>query len=262
VALEPNVVNRWDKQIFDFWVKVKVTNPDVLVKYNIEPNMAENFSGELEDAYRYMMSGSSEVSTHKLDFTNKISGSVVENPHVYKRYAGTVLQPPTNAGYVENVQAWYDAIKTLNGITQLYQNTTNLFYASNLFSFNIIEALQRIYGDFVWKGATTLPDKITRANELITKFVPTVYGYGSSPTGNKYLLRSWNGSAWNPSLGTTHTNGTITPLTHNLNTSYLMSDGIVHVLVNSEVSNGTVASAINTDYVELTISVDLLKIYK
>jgi hypothetical protein len=194
----------------------------------------------------------------KANFENKVSGSTVENPHIGKNnYNGTqtaLISPSSFTGEYASVD--YGKIFSLNSDVVGTQTSTNLAIAQQLFSFNIIQAIERNVGTI---PKTLLADKVQWAkdNVVTTGAKGSWYGFGSSVSGNKASFRYWASSSavWS-TVTPSHTNGTVTKL--QISVGNIVSDmdanGFVHFLAYAEASNGTIVSRINTDYVELEIT--------
>lgn len=201
------------------------------------------------------------------DFNGKVLGSTVENPNIVKRGSSSTLQP-TTGGLVEGIQTTYDNLKVLDGtLSTNSSSTTNNMY-QYMFSFDVIQILERKLGYDIWNGKTLLSDKIAIAKIIISTIQIEWYGYGTSPTGNKATLSHWStsNSTWIYD-SVYHTNATVTRLSivekRDVSTGWAIntinnidSNGFVHFLVNAEASDGVTPSVINTDYVLLTITSD------
>lgn len=188
-----------------------------------------------------------------LNFVNKVGGSVTANPHAYKVGDSSSLIPPATFT-TERATVSYNNISVLDGVIDSKSNTTNGAYAQQLFSFDLIEHVQRIYGRI---PGTTTTDKVTWLRNNISRLTLNWWGFGSGPVGNRATLRRWDriGSAWQD-MARSHTNNTSTLLTSSGSSNYpqyITDDGFFHGLAYAEASNGTVASSINTDYVELEV---------
>jgi hypothetical protein len=198
----------------------------------------------------------------KDDFTGKVSGSVVENPHLAKRGTHTGLIPsPSFAALNETADSMYTNISTLNGVIQTSGGnaTTSGNVGQFLFSFDLIKMVERKYGTAV-PGATTA-DKVQWLKDNITKITANWHGFGSSVGGNKANLHIWRPDNLIWALVRSHTSGTVTKLfLNNLDISatdgvskMIGSDGFMHVLANAEPSDGVTASTINTDYIDIEL---------
>lgn len=200
--------------------------------------------------------GNKFVDQSNANFVGKVSGSTTANPHTTKTTgSATTLFAPT-AFTAEFGQSNYDKLTSLdaNSTVQSAGGSGNAgFIAQHLFSFNLIEHVQRTYGTI--PGATTA-DKVVWLKSNLSKLTFNWWGFGSSPAGNKASLTFWEGSLWfnnwlfTTSPTTTKVTGTIgiSPATNRID-----SNGFVHFLAYAEASDGTTASTINTDYVELNV---------
>jgi predicted phage tail component-like protein len=189
------------------------------------------------------------------DFSGKVAGSTAENPHKVQYNNGeTALFTPTTVGNGENNQSAYDNIKTLDGGTLVYTQTGAGVISQNLFSFDLIALIKRKFGYSV-PGATTA-DKVAWLKENITRITANWWGKGSGPSGNKAYLAGWRGNTNVYESGTglvSHTNGTISKLTGTSHPLYLTPEGFIHFLAYAEASDGTTASRLETDYVNLDV---------
>lgn len=187
------------------------------------------------------------------NFVGKIGGSVSENPHKFSANYNTSLIPPSGTWYEQT----YPNIASLNGVVYTSTNSTNLLIAQQLFSFNLIEHVIRNYGVGVFGAAVTTAERVAWLKANVAKFVANWHGFGSSPAGNKATFNAFAASgAWS-AFPQTHTSGTIAKLTFTTSganvSGYVNADGFVYFLAYADASNGTVASTINTDFVELEV---------
>lgn len=196
----------------------------------------------------------------KQDFRGKVAGSVVDNGNIAKGNAvSNALQTPSG-NWDENVQANYDRTSSLDGNLRVSaSNPVSGIIAQQLYSFNIIRTLEDKFGPQIWQGKTTLAEKITIAKQVITKLTCSWWGFGSSASGNKSTLSRWsnNLSQWITAGINTGTGlGKITASPNYNGQDLIDNNGFFHTLASAEPSNGTVASVINTDYVELELEVN------
>jgi hypothetical protein len=202
--------------------------------------------------------GQSVTST--ADFTGKVSGSVTENPHLFKTTVtnSTTLASPSQFD-VEHSATHYENIKTLNGVSSGYSRNSNGQMALALFSFNVIEQIERKHGLI---PKTTLADKVQWVKDNVNKLTCNWHGYGSSPTGYKASLTFYRYGSNNDYLSpATHSQGSVSGLTKVINSDFsenspencLDSNGFAYFLAHAEPSDGVTASTINTDYVSLDV---------
>lgn len=183
------------------------------------------------------------------DFANKTAGSTVDNPHVARSYQN-VLATSSTLG-TEFTQSAYDLVETNDATVALYSTTTNLYMAQSIYVFDIVAHVEREYGDI--PGGTTLANKITWIKANFPSITVTWNGRGSSPAGNKANLKVWSKASSTWVLGVSHTSASNADLTITVTLSgftWIDTDGKMYVIAHSEVSNGTVASALNNNYIK------------
>jgi hypothetical protein len=187
------------------------------------------------------------------NFEGKVSGSTVENPHVAKHGYATNLLSPSSGSWTGETQDHYNKVRTLDSQTHAPATLINGQYPQALFSFNLIEAIERNVGKI---PASDTAGKVAWLKNNIAKLTCNWWGYGQSPSGYKATILRWDVgiSQW---AGTpiTHSNSTVTKLTNGTVTPSVNidSNGFVHFLAYAEPSDGVTASTIYTDYVELEI---------
>ncbi|MFP7737456.1 hypothetical protein ACLHDF_29980 [Priestia aryabhattai] len=148
----------------------------------------------------------------------------------------------------------YSQISSLNGVVFSKLINANGLMAQTLFSFNLIEEIERKIGKI---PGSTVADKVTWLKSNIVRLTGTWYGFGSSVGGNKASFANWrvDVNSWNSQ--TSHTKSTVTSLSQSIDPTLVPlridTDGFVHFLAYAEASDGITASIINTDYVELEI---------
>jgi hypothetical protein len=219
-----------------------------------------------QDQLAIIASGGSLVTSVMSNFVNKVSGSTTANGNIAKSTGLNANNPsllPPSSGNWQEINGGgtaYSMISTIDGT--VYGNNTNISGSIQqmLFSFDIIRILTDKYGSSIWQGKTVLADKVAIAKTIVTNIQCNWYGYGSSPTGNKATLAIYNvsSSLWDTGTGSSHTSSSITLATTSSPTpsARIDSNGFVHFLAYADPSNGTVASTINTDYVELVVTAD------
>lgn len=187
------------------------------------------------------------------NFMGKVVGSTVENAHVSKH---STIQTSLGAPSVFTTEPpggaiTYNKLSRLDGDLTVVSSSNNGAIPQQLFSFNLIEHVERKYG-FLIPGSSTA-DKVAWLKGNINKITCNWHGKGSGPNGNKAYFTAWNGTQWN-GTPVSHSSSAITKLAWGINIQYyIMVDGFVHFLSYAEASNGTIASTIETDYVELIV---------
>ena len=190
------------------------------------------------------------------NFIGKVSGSTTANPHIGGRRTAVGLADPTNNSlWVEYGDVGGNSYSRIQQIDNLVSATIttllNGSQAQEKFSFNLIEHVQRTYGTI---PGTTTADKVAWLKSNISKLTFNWWGFGSSPTGNKASVSWWvsNTSVWSSPV--IYSNSIIQKFVRDTNVSQAIdTNGFVHFLAYAEPSDGTTASIINTDYVELQV---------
>jgi hypothetical protein len=258
-------------------------NGDLLRYYHtlnaIDPSKTVGYSGSYASLYNYSLLGlynntiNSEI-TLKTDYVGKIANSTIENPNTLRRRSTTTLgDPTTSVGWTDGAQVYIDPLSALDGVLGTGIINSNGLMSVMGYGFDLINVIERKVGKGVWNGKTLLADKITILNTIIKSISCNWYGYGTGSGGNYSKLGWWTGAGYTFSSGSSweHVNGTVTKInpvcifgsTGWWNTS-ITNDGFVHIVANPNPSNGTIASTINHDYVNLEITFkktsDLIKI--
>ena len=184
------------------------------------------------------------------NFEGKVQASTLENPHVPRRAFATTLQAPSSSGFQEI--NFPQNLSKLDGTLDLRTTTVNGEIAQSLYSFDLIAEVERQLGRI---PRATVADKVQWLKDNIAKLTVNWHGFGLGPLGNKASLNIWHvgGSEWRyPSFYTGSTVGKASIVASSA-TTYIDTNGFAHYLANAEASDGTTASTINTDYVDLEI---------
>ena len=125
------------------------------------------------------------VVTIATDFTGKVAESLTENPHILKYtgenlfttgadYPSTSLRLPNEIQ--ETDQASYDliAIQDNSGVYSLVTGGNGI--SQVICSFDVIKAIEKTYGQTLWRGKTALVDKIEIVKNIVTDFTVTTIG--------------------------------------------------------------------------------------
>jgi hypothetical protein len=196
----------------------------------------------------------------------KVAGNTVNNPH--RAFIRWVFDPITDdtptAITTEYSQGNYDQITEQDWWSFNYSATSNLVRAANMFSFDILRALEDEYGIIIWQGKTAIADKIALAKTYIKTLSCDYWGYGTSPNGTKVSCHSWNAvtGAWGTAK--THALASVQKLNHTFSAiptdNVIDANGKMHFLCYAEKSNGTTASNLFTDYIQLSIEVNAMNL--
>ena len=215
------------------------------------------------------------VVTISTDFTGKVAGSLIENPNIV-RYTGVNLFT-TGADYPsanlrlpneikETDQSTYDLIATQDnsGIYSMVMEANTR--PQIIFSFDVIKAIEKTYGQTLWKDKTALVDKIEIAKNIITNFKTMVRGSASNEktkgvwTHERYLSALIAENTWDsPVISYAQSYGDIdTDLAKTIPINgYIDTEGYIHFSTYGEVltienSDGTVLA----DYAKLEITLN------
>jgi hypothetical protein len=185
------------------------------------------------------------------DFSGKVSGSNTENPNIGRYGNTTALNAPTS--YSEDSYI-YQYINILDNSCKSQATSTSGQMAQQLFGFNVIEILERKFGKL--PCAQDLPSKIAWAKANISKLTANWWGYAISTNNKAYLSRwmttnnTWSGS---PSINASG-NIALASLTPGSTSDLIDSTGFAYFIAYTDASNGTTASTIYTDYVNIEIT--------
>lgn len=198
------------------------------------------------------------VGLPTINFANKVFGSYAENPH-YTATNSSATSADNSALLLPTSATWrelqnMDALDSLNGISATPAVSTAGHMAQHIFTFDLIEAVERAYGAI---PSTTVEGKVAWVKENIAEVIFKWWGYGSSPTGNKATLAFWESTGWATQYAVNHTLGTVTNLTRNFTqmTNRVTANGLIHFVVNAEPADATVQSKLYTDFATLDITV-------
>lgn len=192
--------------------------------------------------------GNKLVDQSNANFVGKVAGSSTENPHRSSAvYGSTSLATPSAA---DTVQAVYDALKSIDLSRVVVSNTGSGHVSQQLFSFNIVEHIQRTYGNI--PGVTTA-EKVTWLRNNLSKLTFNWWGFGSSVGGNKANISFWNGSSWTYWTSNSANTPSKSSIISTGIASLVQTDGFAYFVAYADASDGTTASVINTDYAELVV---------
>lgn len=200
--------------------------------------------------------GNKLVDQSNANFVGKVAGSTTVNPHViYEGGANSYPAPSAYTGANEISQANYAKALALDASLFTTSVSGAGLISKHVISFNLIEHVQRTYGAI--PGATTA-DKVAWLKSNLSKLTFNWFGFGSSVGGNKATVSVWRNDSSTWYAGVAHTAGVVTKLARvqqtvgDINVN-IDSNGFVHFLAYADASDGTTASVINTDYVELNV---------
>lgn len=198
--------------------------------------------------------GLSQV-TRIANFEDKVSASTLDNPHRSGWSMNTTLINPTVAS---NFSEWatgdYVNMSSLNGTSRVLTAAASGAIAQVPFSFSLIEEIERHIGTI---PRSDVAGKVQWIKDNVQRVAGNWRGFGSSVGGSKATFTMWmtNTSTW--AAGSAHTAASVAGLVASASSVSLPnvvdSAGFVHFIAYADASNGTIASIINTDYIDLEI---------
>ncbi|MEQ7305567.1 hypothetical protein ABQE10_21675, partial [Enterococcus avium] len=214
----------------------------------------------------YQLIGKEKVQVNlTLDYQNKKTGSIVENPNwAGAAYSlGELLKP--NEFSSEVIQERYNSLYSLDNklVNVVTTNTTNQIACLG-FRIGVYEEFKRILGDtfFNDRGATTVSECMDVVRSIVKEFSYNVFGYGTGPSGNSLNTTIWNGGgAWSSGVFGNKTN-TVSKISRKMTSrqeieGFLNSDGNASIIAYSKKTDGATKSAINVDYVSLDFTIEI-----
>lgn len=190
------------------------------------------------------------------NFVGKVEGSVVENPHIHQFAVQPTLLDLASVLWYENSQDNINQTMALDGVCNTDGVSGSGIFMQHLFSFNLIEAIYRRYGEGTIQGADSAA-KVAWLKTNIAVIRCNWHGFGSGPSGDKATVNFWSSKNknWTQYAAISNTSNTPSLLSKwSANVSDAIDqNGFVHVLAYADASNGTIDSTINTDYVEFVI---------
>ncbi|MGO4887062.1 hypothetical protein ACJ2A9_04830 [Anaerobacillus sp. MEB173] len=193
----------------------------------------------------------------RANFEGKTLGNVDRIPHMFKSYGTITLLSPSSSSWIERADS---KISSLDSAVYSSGTTNDNGIAKHLFSFNLIRLIEDKFGEGFFADCLTTADKVAKLKNVLSRITANWYGYGSSPSGNKATLKGWANNSWFGSHE--HTSGSIDKLTRSVRTTdagfgnFIDSNGFTDFLAHAEASDGTTASTIHTDYVELEVELN------
>ncbi|MGC7873916.1 hypothetical protein ACPUYX_20805, partial [Desulfosporosinus sp. SYSU MS00001] len=160
----------------------------------------------------------------------------------------------TTSAWVESSQTNYTQLATLDNSSYSISTNVNGVKPQELYQWNLIRAFEDVYGTIPTTGTDTA-SKVNWLKNNVSKVTCNAYGYGVSPLGNKAYLDIWANSAWTGSTGNTSNNtvSLYSRATSNIST-VIDSNGFVYFIAYTDASDGTTASTIYTDYIQLQLT--------
>ena len=248
------------------WQKVQLLYTANNPFWYSEDELIETFQA-VEPLFTFPFTMQGAVDVVFGDYTGKIAGSTVENPNIAYRLgtSETLIVPNvTTVTELDNTDTLtgYPTL-AVGGTTTLGQTAglheTLRRIAQHLFSFNVLQILERKYGTAIWEGQTTTAAKVGIARGMLSKIRATISGYGTSPTGNKANFAIWNKTTAAWANTKSHTNGILTELNVETTdmTNFIDDSGFIYFVHYSDAANATTNAVIRADFIQLGLTVNL-----
>lgn len=193
-----------------------------------------------------------EVATVSTNFVGKVPGSLVENPSIAKRAVNPAILLPAHANWIEVNSTVISQIANEDGTVHTYSTTGVGSQPQGLWSFNILEMARKTAGV---KPTLSVAELRTILQEITPRFVGWGTGASGGITVNGVTVRIWNKTTSAYEVLGNHSSSSPTAVTAtyaNL-TNYVDDSGFVHIHATpSNPSDGTIASALNTDQPSLS----------
>lgn len=195
--------------------------------------------------------------TFTFNFKNKKTNSLVDNPNKARASANNNLITPSTV-LNDYSQERYNSVSEIDkNYMAIWLETANQ-RAQSLFEFAILEEVIRHLGVdfFELQGLTTSKDQTTFLRNKMTNIQSDIWGKGVSQKGNKFYYTTFDnrGNNWG-SLVTNESNTvekTSLIISHSDLENYLSDSGNMYFLAYSEPTDGTLATQLYIDYVELS----------
>ena len=208
-----------------------------------------------------IVTGKSVKIVFRLDFDGKLAGSEAENPNILSSSSYTALINPTTGTWYEATQAQYDAVVAKDG--NLY---TNPIKSSGVIRqvrvpWKVLESIERSLGPnfFANQGITLLSDKVDFIkNRIGVNMLFRAWGYGSGASGNNLNLTCWipSTSSWDTPVSIA--GGTVKQGTKAKGPKMGLDwQGNFYTLLYAPSSDGTIASDVKIDFLQLEFELEL-----
>lgn len=195
--------------------------------------------------------------TFTLNFKNKKTNSLVENPNKARASANNNLITPTTV-LNDHSQERYNSVSEIDKNYMAILLETANQRAQSLFEFAILEEVIRHLGVdfFELQGLTTLKDQTTFLRSKMTNIQSDIWGKGVSQKGNKFYYTTFDNRGNNWGSLVTNESNTVEKTSLIISQSdleiYLSDSGNMYFLAYSEPTDGTLATQLYIDYVELS----------
>lgn len=268
------------KVIADYQTSVEQTAAEAKAEINdvlkraldaIEEALAKLSSADLVNKTDLLnfISGENIETKFTSNLVGKVSGSLVENPHIIYANTNADLLTPDKFNY-EMSTSGYQLVNALDDLYYVSQAKIENQMRQICVAFNVIEDIERkTPWVFTQHNATTAKQKLDLVRNLVDGTIrPIVYASGSGASSttpgadrSQVNMQIW-GTTWHG--GAVNTTNKIALLEYKNQTGQrIQDDGCVYIIVYAPKSDGVSSSTINLDYaaLEYTISTSLSDTY-
>lgn len=248
---------------FTLGTNASLVAQDLYITYslNIAPGNSDftEMPYSIEKVYDETGNELREVSDIMLydDFRGKILGSTLECPHIYKYALNKSLSVLSGFSEVQT-QDNYNRTLIEDGVTTVTTSTLNNGVSQHLFSFNLIEMVERKFG----KIPNT--NKLVWLKQNLTRVAFTHKGYGVSVNGPKLYVANYRVTDNTWRNAGSHTSSTVGRFqwvlvdNNAINDGRIDDNGFVHFVAYTDASDGVTEAKVYTDlaFIEVSLKSD------
>ena len=245
------------------------TDP-IKISYSISYPAGQGISEVPMEVYEASVNGqrlvkaSDNIVRVKANFEWKVDNGTDLVPHIARGTHDETTTPtslvPNPTTSVNQFDFWHSKIQRLDGVFVPTTTIRNGGIPQQVFSFDLIRLMEDKFSEGFFADCVTTADKVNKLKSVITKITCNWWGYGSSPTGNKATMKIWisgsnnwsSSSATNTESSPSKLSFVATDMDNNID-----SNGFCHFLAYADPSDGTTASTIYTNYVELEVEINV-----
>lgn len=188
------------------------------------------------------------------DYVGKLIDQTWGNPNIAKTLSAIVASNPAPSTFVDELAtSEYAKLSAVDGNSTTFSTSVNGEQACVLLSFDLIKIAERKLGCKI--PAKDLAGKVAWMKSNVSGLTPIVWAYGTSPTGNRAEMRRWDGAIWpDATKSTTSASPALLTYTSVLISTAIDSNGVFHVIVYANPSDGATPSIINVDFASIDIT--------
>lgn len=237
---------------------------NILLSYSVNYSAGKGVANLPADVLGAEVNGQKLVSgsavSLKDNFTGKQNGSNDACPHIAKAASVGALLAPSGAWVTPDMTTvQYGQLSVLDGTLRPVTDIGAGKISQTLFSFNMVEIVERKYGEGVFSDCADLAAKVAKLKIIVSKITCNWWGFGSNPNGSAAAIAMFRTDTSVYDITKTHAFSTVALLTTSSTapTSRIDSNGFVHAIAYGYASDGVIASTINTDYVEIEVELNV-----